>query len=115
MNVTHEHIDRFVEILSKHGDVILLESQKYDHPASTRSYLAAISERSIFGLDDKVVQTIEGNETEFSANSWDCIKNFRDETQDWMFGYFGYDLKNEIEALTSKNRALNNFPIFYFG
>jgi para-aminobenzoate synthetase component I len=32
----------------------------------------------------------------------------------WMFGYFGYDLKNELEKLSSENPDSLNFPDLYF-
>ncbi len=37
------------------------------------------------------------------ANSFETLKKFYDENKDWIFGYFGYDLKNEIENLSSEN------------
>jgi len=114
MNGTSEHIDQFVEILSGHGDIILLESQKKDHPASVRSYLAAIPKRQISGKAERNFQTFEGSKTEISGNPWDCIKRFQSEVGDWIFGYFGYELKNATENLESKNRILNSLPDFYF-
>jgi para-aminobenzoate synthetase component I len=32
----------------------------------------------------------------------------------WMFGYFGYDLKNELEKLSSENPDSLDFPDLYF-
>ncbi|HYG37838.1 MAG TPA: anthranilate synthase component I family protein [Cytophagales bacterium] len=36
-------------------------------------------------------------------DSFECLKNFYREHQDWMLGYLSYDLKNQIEALNSNN------------
>ena len=34
--------------------------------------------------------------------------------KDWMFGYLGYDLKNDIEDLASENYEHYKLPDFYF-
>lgn len=36
-------------------------------------------------------------------DSFECLKDFYREHQDWMLGYLSYDLKNQIEALNSNN------------
>ena len=41
-------------------------------------------------------------------------ESFQSEHQDWMFGYLGYDLKNELESLDSKNPDLLEFPDLQF-
>ncbi len=42
------------------------------------------------------------------------LKKFIAENRDWIFGYFSYDLKNEIENLNSDNFDGLNFPGLYF-
>ncbi len=42
------------------------------------------------------------------------IQNFIYETKDWVFGHLGYDLKNEIEDLSSQNFDGIKFPDAYF-
>ncbi len=47
--------------------------------------------------------------------SLDKLDNYINQTKDWIFGYFSYNLKNEIEELKSNN--INNFDIpniFFF-
>lgn len=39
-----------------------------------------------------------------SVNSFEKLRKFREEN-DWLFGFFSFDLKNEIENLQSKNPA----------
>ncbi len=41
--------------------------------------------------------------TENAGNACNSFKIFLEENNDWCFGYFGYDLKNEIEKLQSAN------------
>ena len=46
---------------------------------------------------------------------FDGLKEFIDEHQDWVFGYLGYDLKNEVEpSLNSKNKDELNFLVTHF-
>jgi para-aminobenzoate synthetase component 1 len=42
------------------------------------------------------------------------LKEFNKLHTDWRFGYFTYDLKNEVEALTSDNLDQLNFPTLHF-
>ncbi|WP_228547202.1 aminodeoxychorismate synthase component I [Nonlabens antarcticus] len=44
----------------------------------------------------------------------DRLESFQEEHQDWIFGYLGYDLKNELEPLQSQNRDLMEFPDLQF-
>ena len=47
-------------------------------------------------------------------DSFDKLKAFYNSYKDWMFGYFSYDLKNEIDKLTSENIDNLNFPNLFF-
>ncbi len=38
-----------------------------------------------------------------TGNAFEQLKAFSMQQNDWLFGHFGYDLKNETEQLTSKN------------
>ncbi|MBQ4803969.1 aminodeoxychorismate synthase component I [Aquimarina sp. MMG015] len=45
---------------------------------------------------------------------FDKLKEYQEQTADWIFGYLSYDLKNDTEQLTSKNLDSLNFPDLYF-
>jgi para-aminobenzoate synthetase component 1 len=47
-------------------------------------------------------------------NSFNSIQDFQQKNNTWLFGYLGYDLKNEIEHLTSTNDDFLNLPIVQF-
>lgn len=47
-------------------------------------------------------------------NGFDKLEEYQKMTQDWIFGYLSYDLKNDIENLTSKNIDGLGFPDLYF-
>ncbi len=42
------------------------------------------------------------------------LQEFYDKKKGWLFGFFSYDLKNEIEELTSKNTDNIKFPLLHF-
>ncbi len=42
------------------------------------------------------------------------LKDFADITNDWLFGFLSYDLKNQTERLSSKNFDRIGFPLLYF-
>ncbi len=49
------------------------------------------------------------------VSSFDALKNKIRQQNDWYFGYFGYDLKNEIDHLHSKNTDYTeSAPIFFY-
>ena len=47
-------------------------------------------------------------------NSLNKLDNFLKNTQDWVFGYLSYDLKNELENLESKNIDSFDLPNLFF-
>jgi para-aminobenzoate synthetase component 1 len=48
------------------------------------------------------------------GSAFEQLKAFQHQTQDWLFGFLGYDLKNEIEHLTSVLPDGTSFPDLYF-
>ena len=59
-----------------------------------------------------------GNKNSFIANAGNALndlQNFLNENHRWLFGHLGYDLKNEIESVTSSYKSRHGFPdIFFF-
>lgn len=49
-----------------------------------------------------------------SGPAFDGLEQFRKVHGGWMVGFFGYDLKNEIEYLTSSHPEQLGFPDLYF-
>ncbi|MFC0516131.1 anthranilate synthase component I family protein [Mucilaginibacter angelicae] len=48
------------------------------------------------------------------GNAFDELDLFRENNPGWMTGFLGYDLKNEVEQLTSNNPDGLKFPDLYF-
>lgn len=49
-----------------------------------------------------------------AAGAFDRLEEYQKMTSDWIFGYLSYDLKNDVEALTSENFDGLHFPDLYF-
>lgn len=48
-------------------------------------------------------------------DDFEALKVFHQKTQDWLFGYFGYDLKNQTESFLSSNHiARTGHPELFF-
>lgn len=50
----------------------------------------------------------------WQKNGFDGLDAYISKKQDWIFGAVSYDIKNEIEQLTSSGFDNLNFPILYF-
>ncbi len=111
MSLNKENIARHYKSF---GNVILLESQKNDHPASNKSFLAAKPIAWIKSNGQEVVTFKNGKESLEIKNPWEALKDFKEKHHNWLFGYFGYDLKNQIEELSSNNPSVINVPEMYF-
>ncbi len=49
-----------------------------------------------------------------AGNALSGLKNWMQHNKGWKFGHFGYDLKNEIESLSSNNKDRIEFPDLFF-
>ncbi len=77
-----------------------LDSNNFNDPYSKFDTLIAI------GAKDEIIAN--------AGNAFEELEKFRKKHPDWMTGFFGYDLKNETENLTSSNIDHLNFPDLYF-
>ncbi len=49
-----------------------------------------------------------------STGAFDALQEYQQSTADWIFGYLSYDLKNDVEKLSSQNYDGLHFPELYF-
>jgi para-aminobenzoate synthetase component 1 len=49
-----------------------------------------------------------------SGNAFDALTKFKSQHNEWMTGFLGYDLKNELELISSTNPDHLQFPDLYF-
>lgn len=47
-------------------------------------------------------------------NAFEDLKQYQQQTKDWLFGYLSYDLKNDTEVLESNNFDGLDFPDLFF-
>lgn len=78
----------------------ILDSNGYSDPYSRFDLLIAV------GCKEELNAT--------STAKFEVLKAFYDKHHNWMFGMFGYDLKNELEDLESANPDQLNFPDLFF-
>ncbi|PBJ05031.1 anthranilate synthase component I family protein [Flavobacterium sp. ACN6] len=81
-------------------EVIFLDSNSYPQNYSDFDCLLA-------------VDAFTSLKTDF-YNAFDDLKQYQQNTKDWLFGYFSYDLKNDVESLRSHNFDGLNFPDLFF-
>ncbi len=107
-------LDKLTEYFNRRGDLVLLESQSDEHRSSKVSYLAALPKATITAYGDEITIKAGKEKKQFRENPWRALQDFRSQHDDWMFGYFGYDLKNYIEQLESINPDPVGAPDMYF-
>lgn len=108
-------IDKLVQYYSKQGSVVLLESQSGKHRTSQFSYLAARPKAWIkaYGRKIEIIER-KGQSCRFEDNPWNALTHFYENQNDYLFGYFGYDLKNQIQPLQSANKDKVGSPDLFF-
>jgi len=97
--------------VSKFKDQLLLWSQQFD----TALWLDSNNYKQQYSNYDAVLAVEEFTSIKTDAtNAFDKLKEYQTLTQDWIFGYLTYDLKNDVERLSSKNTSILDFPELYF-
>lgn len=85
---------------AEHDSVCCLLSNDFTDPYSKFDTLIAV------GIKTEVRADI--------PHAFEKLEKFQQDNPGWMTGFFTYDLKNEIEDLTSENPDHLNFPDLYF-
>lgn len=98
--LTQELKAKLVVWAQQYEEVIWLDSNEYQHHYSNYSAILA-------------VDALTALKTDFH-NAFDRLEEYQNFTNDWLFGYLTYDLKNDIEALSSQNYDGLAFPDLYF-
>jgi para-aminobenzoate synthetase component 1 len=81
-------------------EVAWLDSNSYEHGHG--SYEAILA-----------VDALTAIKTDYQK-AFDKLEEYQTLTNDWLFGYLSYDLKNDVERLKSKNADGLDFPDLYF-
>jgi para-aminobenzoate synthetase component 1 len=108
------HIEEMISNLPPNVAVVMLESQKTDHQASTKSLIAVGEESSIAAYGDTIHIQKAGTQTTKVENPFSALKKYLDSCSDWLFGFMGYDLKSYNEAIATQNLSLIEIPDLFF-
>lgn len=65
-------------------------------------------------FDALIAVGVKAEVTAQSGNAFEALANFKSQHNGWMTGFLGYDLKNEIENVSSANPDHLQFPDLYF-
>jgi len=85
---------------SQFHEIAWLDSNNY--PQTSSNYEAVLA-----------VEAFTALKTDYQ-NAFEQLKEYQETTKDWIFGYLSYDLKNDLENLSSKNSDGLEFPDLYF-
>ena len=100
----HENIQRFKQQAFQWANgfdvCCYLDSNNYESTYTQFDALLAVGAKA----------EIEAN----TGHAFEMLEAFRKEHHGWMTGFFGYDLKNELEQTQSNNVDGLNFPDLYF-
>ncbi len=77
-----------------------LDSNNYPHQYKSYECIAGVG----------ALELIEAS----SGNALQKLKEFQQQHKGWLFGHLGYELKSEIEALSSSHPDFINFPDLFF-
>ncbi|MGL2964438.1 anthranilate synthase component I family protein [Flavobacterium sp. RSB2_4_14] len=81
-------------------EVVFLDSNNYPSQYSSFDYALAVDAFTAIKTD--------------CHNAFEDVKQYQQQTKDWLFGYLSYDLKNDVEALQSANFDGLDFPDLFF-
>lgn len=81
-------------------EVVLLDSNAHQNAYSDFDFVLAVDALTSIQTDH--------------YNAFEQLNQYQKTTQDWLFGYLSYDLKNDVEALDSKNFDGLQFPELFF-
>lgn len=82
---------------------IFLESALTSHPAAKKNFAAFGAKRLLVSFGATSYLYDQQGWIEETNNPWDAFETFKNKSGKTIFGYFGYDMKNFVENINSKN------------
>ncbi|WP_459209816.1 aminodeoxychorismate synthase component I [Aquimarina rhabdastrellae] len=92
--------EQLVQWAQQFEEVVWLDSNDYQQHYSSYDAILAVEAFTAIKTDEK--------------QAFEKLAEYQETTADWIFGYLSYDLKNDVEALVSKNKDGLAFPELYF-
>ncbi len=84
----------------QYHEVVWLDSNNYQQKYSEFDAILAVDAFTVLQTD--------------YTNAFQKLEEYQRITNDWIFGYLSYDLKNDVENLVSQNHDGLEFPELYF-
>lgn len=98
---TQQITNKMLSWASKFDTHLWLDSNQYLPRLGSYDALLAV------GIHSKIDMQSQG--------AFDALDKYQSQTNDWLFGYLGYDLKNDTEKLSSQNiDGLDFSDVFFF-
>ncbi len=91
---------RILQWAQQFEEVVWLDSNNHTDNNSSYSAILAVDAFTAIKTD--------------SVQAFKKLDEYQSLTKDWLFGYLSYDLKNDVERLSSKNVDGLGFPDLYF-
>ena len=92
-------------------------AQKFDHVSVLESNAIPMTKEPVDQYGAIQCMVAIGAHSQLSGvgkNDFERLKEYVEDTKDWIFGYLTYDLKNQIEDLQSKNEDYHRHPELHF-
>ncbi|PJC07004.1 MAG: aminodeoxychorismate synthase component I, partial [Flavobacteriaceae bacterium CG_4_9_14_0_8_um_filter_34_30] len=104
-----------IELPEQFKKQLLLWAQQFEEVVWLDSNSKTNSDTQTYGSYDAIlaVDAITCIKTDW-YNAFEKLEEYRKITNDWLFGYLSYDLKNDLENLTSTNHDQLHFPDLCF-
>lgn len=105
------HQKHVIKDLHKFKEQLLLWSQQFDEVV----WLDSNEYHQNYESYDAILAVDAFTSIKTDAyKAFEDLKSYQTVTNDWIFGYLTYDLKNDLEALTSENFDGLEFPELFF-
>ncbi|MDT0555030.1 anthranilate synthase component I family protein [Patiriisocius hiemis] len=98
--LTETFKEKLLTWASQFYEVVWLDSNDYEQEHSNFKALLA-------------VDALTSIQTSYHG-AFNALEEYQETTKDWLFGYLTYDLKNDVEQLTSANEDYLGFPDISF-
>lgn len=95
-----EFKEKLLRWSDRFDEIVWMDSNNYPQKTSNFDQILAIQAFTAIKTD--------------AHGAFDRLREYQETTSDWIFGYLSYDLKNDVENLTSNNFDGLRFPDLYF-
>ena len=95
-----EFKERLLQWSQQFYEIVWLDSNLHTNRYSSFDALLAVDALTVLQTD--------------AQDAFDSLKEYQTQTKDWIFGYLSYDLKNDVESLSSNNHDRLDFPELFF-